>query len=416
MFLKSERLIINRFLFSKKTDGYISMFSWFSIIGIALGVAAIIIVMSVMNGFRIDLTKRMLGINSHLNIYSSTGSINNNSVEIIQNELDQNDFNMFLRSIETNGLLIKNEVSKGVLIRGYDYKDKDHYLYNAIKEGNYFKNKLNEVIIGDSLASSLNVRVGDKIKLAIPKSNITILGNIPSFKTLQIVGIFDFGLYEYDANLIFINANLSRKLLMLENKNYNQIEIFANQPKNIEKLNNKIKNIIHNNTLGLYSVTWKDKNSALINALKVEKNVMFLILTLIIFVASMNIISGLIIFVKEKNKDIGILKTFGLSDLSILKIFFTIGILIGLVGASLGVIIGIIFTINIKYIQVFLERILNTKLFAEEIYYLSSLPSEINIQEVIVVFVTSILISIISTIFPAIRSAKVDPIQTIRSE
>ena len=416
MYSKSERLLITRFLFSKKTDGYISIFSWFSVIGIALGVSAIIVVMSVMNGFRTDLTKRLLGINSHLNIYSNSNFVNFESIEIINNNLSKNEYENILSSIETNGLIINNDFSKGVLIRGYEFIDNKHYLFDSIIEGSYFEDVSNEIIIGDSLASSINVKVGDKIKLAIPKSDKTILGNIPRFKTLKIKGIFDFGMYEYDSNLIFIHADLARQLILLDNKNYNQLEIFLTDPENVEKLKYQIINIINDNNLNLFPVTWKDRNSSLINALKVEKNVMFLILTLIIFVASMNIISGLIIFVKEKNKDIGILKTFGISDFSILKIFFTIGILIGLIGATLGVLLGIIFTINIEHIQKYLEELLNTKLFAEEIYYLSSLPSEINIKEILIVFITSILISIFSTIFPAIRSAKVDPIQTIRNE
>ena len=416
MYSKSERLLIVRFLFSKKTDGYISIFSWFSVVGIALGVCAIIVVMSVMNGFRNDLTKRLLGINSHLNIYSNTNYINLETIEIINNNLSKNNYEKILSSIETNGLIIKDDISRGVLIRGYDFIDDNHYLFDSIIEGSYFKNKTNEIIIGDSLASSINLKVGDKIKLAIPKSDKTILGSIPRFKTLKIKGIFDFGMYEYDSNLIFIHADLARKLILLDDYAYNQLEIFLPDPENAEKLKNQILSIIKNYNLNLFPVTWQDRNSSLINALKVEKNVMFLILTLIIFVASMNIISGLIIFVKEKNKDIGILKTFGISDFSILKIFFTIGILIGLIGATLGVLLGIIFTINIDHIQKFLEKLLNTKLFAEEIYYLSSLPSEINIKEVLIVFITSILISIFSTILPAIRSAKVDPIKTIRNE
>ena len=416
MYSKAERLLITRFLFSKKTDGYISIFSWFSVIGIALGVSAIIVVMSVMNGFRNDLTLRLLGINSHLNIYSNVNYIDSESIEIINNNLSKNNYENILSSIETNGLIIKNDISHGVLIRGYDFIDDNHYLFDSIVEGNYFNNQPNEIIIGDSLASLLNVKVGDQIKLAIPKSDKTILGSIPRFKTLKIIGIFDFGMYEYDSNLIFIHADLARKLILLEDYSYNQLEIFLTDPENTEQIKYQILNIIKDNSLNLFPVTWKDRNSSLINALKVEKNVMFLILTLIILVASMNIISGLIIFVKEKNKDIGILKTFGISDFSILKIFFTIGILIGFIGATLGVLLGIIFTINIDHIQKFLEKLLNTKLFAEEIYYLSSLPSEINIKEIVIIFITSILISVFSTIFPAIRSAKVDPIKTIRNE
>ena len=322
MLSKSERLLINRFLFSKKSDGYISIFSWFSIIGIALGVSAIIIVMSVMNGFRSDLTKRLLGINSHINIYSPINLISSDSLKVIKNNLDHMYYENFIGSVETNGLIIKNNFSKGILIRGYDKIDESHYLHDSIIEGNYINNSINHVIIGDSLARSIDAKIGDKIKIAIPKSDNTILGNIPRFKTLTISGFFDFGLYEYDNNLIFINSNLARKLLILKENHFNKLEIFSNNTEDVIIVKNKITNIINTNKLNLYSVSWLERNSSLISALKVEKNVMFLILTLIIFVASMNIISGLIIFVKEKNKDIGILKTLGLSDKSILKIFF----------------------------------------------------------------------------------------------
>ena len=190
MYSKSERLLIARFLFSKKTDGYISIFSWFSIIGIALGVSAIIIVMSVMNGFRTDLVKRLVGINSHLNIYSNNNSIDSNTLQIIKNKLPTNEYINILSSIQTKGLIIKNEVSHGVLIRGYDFIDSKHYLFDSIVEGNYIRNNINEIIIGDSLAASINAKVGDKIKLAIPKSDKTILGDIPRFKTLIIKGVF----------------------------------------------------------------------------------------------------------------------------------------------------------------------------------------------------------------------------------
>ena len=416
MFSNSEQLLINRFLFSKKTDGYISIFAWFSIVGIALGVSAIIIVMSVMNGFRSDLTKRLLGINSHINIYSPIDDISSNSFNIIKNNLKNIEYNNFFGSVETNGLIIKNNLSRGVLIRGYDLIDSEHYLYKSISEGKLVNDSTNHVIIGDSLAKTINAKVGDKIKIAIPKSDNSILGNIPRFKTLTIKALFDFGLYEYDSNLIFINSKLARKLLILDDNSFNKLEIFIKNPEDVNNIKSKITDIINSNKLNLYSVSWLERNSSLINALKVEKNVMFLILTLIIFVASMNIISGLIIFVKDKNKDIGILKTLGLSDKSILKIFFSIGILIGLLGSTAGVIIGVAFTLNIQFIQNFLEKLLNTKLFAEEIYYLSSLPSEIRIEEIFLIFITSVLISMLSTIFPALRSSKVDPIKTIRNE
>ncbi len=416
MISKSERLLIFRFLFSKKSDGYVSIFAWFSIIGISLGVASIIIVMSVMNGFRIDLTNRIIGLNSHLNIYSFDNEITNKQANEIILNIGSSFFYQHHKSIETNGLIIKSNDSKGVMIKGYDEYDQDHYLFNSIKYGSLIKNLKSEILIGDSLANEMNLSVGDKVKIAIPKTDKTILGNIPRFKTLKVVGIFDLGLYEYDSNLIFLSSSLVRKLLLYDEDIYNKIEFFTLSPNEIELFKNKVELEISNLLLNFYSISWKDQNQTLINALKVEKNVMFIILSLIILVASLNIISGLIIFVKEKNKDIGILKTIGMSNKSIIKIFFTIGISIGLIGSLIGLIIGILFSINIKSIQKFLEYFLGTKLFSEEVYYLSSLPSKISANEVVYVLCVAIIISIISTIFPALSSARIDPIKSLKSE
>ena len=416
MLSKSERLLIFRFLFSKKSDGYVSIFAWFSIIGISLGVAAIIIVMSVMNGFRIDLTNRIIGLNSHLNIYSFDKEIANKQADELILNIDSTFFYQYFKSIETKGLVIKNNESKGVMIKGYDDYDKDHYLVNAMREGSLIKNPINEILIGDSLANEMNLSIGDKVKIAIPKTDKTILGNIPRFKTLEVVGIFDLGLYEYDSNLIFLSASLVRKLLLYDEGIYNKIEFFTSFPNDVDLFKNHLEVEISKLLLNFYAISWKDQNQTLINALKVEKNVMFIILSLIILVASLNIISGLIIFVKEKNKDIGILKTFGMTNKSIIKIFFTIGISIGLIGSLIGLIIGILFTINIKSIQKFLEHLLGTKLFSEEVYYLSSLPSKISFNEVVYVLCVAIIISIISTIFPALSSARIDPIKSLRSE
>ena len=416
MLSKSERLLIFRFLFSKKSDGYVSIFAWFSIIGISLGVAAIIIVMSVMNGFRIDLTNRIIGFNSHLSIYSFDNVIKNKDADNLILNINKLLFIKHYKSLETNGLIINKNESKGVMIKGYDQYNKDHYLFNSIKKGSLIKNPKSDVLIGDSLANLINVSVGDKIKIAIPKTDKTILGNIPRFKTLEIVGIFDLGLYEYDSNLIFLSSDLVRKLLLYESNIYNKIDFFIQVPDEIDSFKKHLKIKISNLKLDLYPLSWKDNNQTLINALKVEKNVMFIILSLIILVASLNIISGLIIFVKEKNKDIGILKTIGMTNISIIKIFFTIGISIGVIGSLLGLIIGILFTINIKVIQNTLENLLGTKLFSEEVYYLSSLPSKISINEVIYVLCVAVIISIISTIFPALSSARIDPIKSLRNE
>jgi len=411
-----ERLLIKRFLFSKKTDGYISVFSWFSVIGIMIGVAAIIIVMSVMNGFREELTTRLLGINGHLNIYSQSGQITHNEIKLINN-LKIKNIKIF-PLVETQALLISNETSKGVYLRGYENIDltDTHFLNNKIVRGHLFTDNPNDIVIGYALANKLGLAIGEKIKIAIPKTDKTIFGNIPRFKTLHITGIFNVGMYEYDSNFVFTNLDIPRKLLMIEDNNYNKIELFTQDPNNIEQVQLEIDNKIKTMNNQLYSLSWKENNSSLINALNVEKNVMFLILTLIILVASMNIISGLIIFVKEKNKDIAILKTIGLSNSSLMKIFMSIGLLIGLIGTSLGGLLGVVFSINISSIQNILEKLFKTDLFAKEIYYLSSLPSRLDQIEVLYVVLISLIISLFATVFPAYRSSLIDPIKSLKND
>ena len=415
LFSSYEILLIKRFLFSKKTDGFISIFSWFSIIGITIGVAAIIIVMAVMNGFREELISRLLGINGHLNIYSNTGQITKEEVNIIKSDFSDN---QLIPLIQTQALVISNEFSKGVFLRGYDneYLDDLHFLKKNIVEGKLFGNNINDIVIGYVLANKFGLSVGDEIKIAIPKTDNTIFGNIPRFKTLTVSGILNLGMYEYDSNFVFSNISIARKLLVLEDQNFNLIEIFTQSPNNIEIIQDKVNRRIITNNFRLYTSSWKENNSTLINALNVEKNVMFLILTLIILVASMNIISGLIIFVKEKNKDIGILKTIGLSNKSLIKIFLSIGLIIGLIGTIFGGLVGVIFSLNIKSIQFFIENILHTDLFAKEIYYLSNLPSRVDNLEVFYVLIISIIICLIATTIPAYRSMKVDPIKSLKND
>ncbi len=416
MLSKSEILITKRFLFSKKTEGYVSIFSWFSIIGIALGVASIIIVMSVMNGFRTNLTERLIGVNSHLNIYSFNEKINLEEINKLKKNLDSKDYDKLLTSIETQGLVVNNKISKGVIIRGYEDFNLNHYLYNKIITEKLFAINFDEIVIGDALAKELKLKIGDKLKLAIPKTDKSLLGDIPRFKTLTVKGIFDFGMYEYDVGLVFISLELAQRLLLYKNNYFNRIEFYLKNPLLVDKFKKQIDLNITNKSLSLYSLSWVERNSSLMNALKVEKNVMFLILSLIIVVASMNIISGLVIFVKEKNKDIAILKTLGFRKAEILKVFFLIGLTIGLIGTVFGTFFGIIITENLKYIQKVLESLLETQLFSEEVYFLSTLPSDIKYEEVFFVFFISLIITILSTIFPAIRASNIDPVNILKNE
>ena len=247
LFTSYEKLLILRFLYSKKSDGFISIFSWFSIVGITIGVGAFIIVMSVMNGFREEITSRLLGINGHLNIYSDQN-------EILKDELDyfsQLNNDIILTPLtQTQALLISKDSSKGVFLRGYDlnFISESHFIYNKIKKGKLFSNK-NEIIIGYALAKNLRLKIGDKIKIAIPKTDKTIFGNIPRFKTLNIVGIFNLGMYEYDSNFVFTNSEIANKLILINKESFNKIEVFIDDPNLIEKDQKIINKIINDNNL-----------------------------------------------------------------------------------------------------------------------------------------------------------------------
>ena len=375
MLSRSEILITRRFLFSKKTEGYVSIFSWFSIVGISLGVAAIIIVMSVMNGFRSNLIERLIGVNSHINIYSINEKIEIEKIEKIKKQLNPKNYKEVFSSIETQGLIISDNTSKGVIMRAYEKISTEHYLYQRIISKKIAEIGFNRIIIGDALAKELNLKIGDEIKIAIPKTDRSLLGNIPRFKTLKIDGIFDFGMYEYDSNLVFISLELARKLLLFEEGVFNRLEFYLYDPLEVNDFKTIINSSIKDNDLNLYQLTWIDRNSSLMNALKVEKNVMFLILALIVIVASMNIISGLIIYVKEKNKDIAILKTLGFSNYSLLKIFFSIGLTIGLIGTISGTLLGIIVTENLLIIQNFLEKPIKAP---DQIHFLLNRPDDMS--------------------------------------
>ena len=413
-----EYLLFKRFFFSRKNEGYISIISWFSLIGISLGVAVLIIVMSVMNGFRDELIERIVGINGHINIFSNNNIINDKEIKLLRENFSSKNY-IFNSTIITQGLVISNNSSRGVYLKSLkdsELSDNNNFFTN-IKIGRIFNNNSNEAIIGNNLSKKLGVTFNDDIKIAIPKSDSTIFGNIPRYKTLKIVGIFELGMYEYDSNFIFVPLNIGRSLLLLDDKQFNKVEIFLDNPENIDEFSKLFTNeLLNNNLSNLYISSWKDNNKSFLDALRIERNVMFLILVLIILIASLNIISGLVIFVKDKNKDIGILRTLGMSKFSLLKIFLLIGFSIGLLGTISGLILGLIFCININKIQIFLEKIFNIDLFSSEIYFLSSLPARIDYYEIIFICLISLLISLLASIYPAIKSSRINPIKIIRNE
>ena len=281
-----EYILYKRFFLSRKNEGYISIISWFSLIGISLGVAVLIIVMSVMNGFREELVSRIIGINGHINIFSNFDIIEEKDF----NNITTNEpfHNLQINPIiETQGLLISDTKSKGIFIRSLNHKylqQRDEFINNVV-QGKIYSDNSNEILIGIEMAKSLNLNINDKIRIAIPKTDNTLLGNIPRFKTLNITGIFNLGVYEYDLNFVFVPLSIGQSILSYEKDQFNNIEIFIEEPEEAQKYKLLLQNFFYENNLNyLYTSTWKDLNQSFFEALKIERNVMFLILVLIIMV------------------------------------------------------------------------------------------------------------------------------------
>jgi len=405
-----EKEITFRYLKTRKKDGFLNIISIFSFIGISLGVAVLIIVMSVMNGFRTELINKIVGFNAHVTIKPYENTINiekikNNNLNLISKEL------IFSNSGEA--IVINKNYTKGLVLRGYN--NKDFPKLDVVKKGNLIgnPNKLikNYISIGKELSFNLDLKIGDKISIMSPTGIETIIGSLPKQEIFIISSIFDSGLADFDANIAFIN------LLTLENffgfkKENRNLEIYLKNPSNIEDIKVKIQEIFDNE----FVYTWSDMNSSLFSALKVERNVMFIILSLIIIVAAFNIISGLTILVKNKTRDIAILKSIGVLNKSITKIFFLIGIIIGTTATIFGIFLGVIFSLYIENLREFLSNTFNISLFPEEIYFLSTMPSEMNPTSIFIISLCSILITIIVSIFPAIRASKLDPVKGLKYE
>ena len=410
MISQLEKEITFRYLKTRKKDGFLNIISIFSFIGISLGVAVLIIVMSVMNGFRSELINKIVGFNAHVTVKPYENAIdikklNNKNLKIISNEL------VFSNSGEA--IVINKDYTKGLLLRGY--KREDFSKLEIVKQNSFIGNPddLNEnnISIGKELSFDLNLKLGDKIMIMSPSGIQTIIGDLPKQQSFIINSIYDSGLAEFNKNVAFININTLDVFFDLSKKDRN-LEIYLKDPVNIEKLKEKIQLIFNEE----FVYSWSDINSSLFSALKVERNVMFIILSLIIIVAAFNIISGLTILVKNKTREIAILKSIGVLNKSIIKIFFLVGVIIGTSATFFGIFLGVMFSLYIENIRSFLSDIFNISLFPEEIYFLNKMPSEIEPNSIFIISFCSIIITILVSIFPAIKASKLDPVKALKYE
>ena len=406
-----EKEITFRFLKARKKDGFLNVISIFSFIGISLGVAVLIIVMSVMNGFRTELINKIVGFNSHITVKS----YNKNGID--RNKLEINNLKFIAKNLifsnSGEAIILKNKTSKGIVLRGYQSNEFSNLTIIKNDKFRGDKNQLdkNSISIGNELSFSLDLKIGDKITLMSPSGVETIIGSMPKQKTFQITSVFNSGLADFDNNIALINLDTLDDFFDFDKKD-RSLEIYLKDPKNIESQKKIVQKVFDQE----FIYTWADMNSSLFSALKIERNVMFIILSLIIIVAAFNIISGLTILVKNKTRDIAILKSIGVLNKSIIKIFFLIGVIIGTSATIFGIFLGVTFSLYIENFRQFLSSTFNISLFPEEIYFLSSMPSEINFSSILLISVCSILITILVSIFPAFKAANLDPIQALKYE
>ena len=411
MISKIERIIAFRYLIPKKKEGFLRVISIFSFTGIALGVAILIIVMSVMNGFRTELINKILGFNPHIIVKPYEKKINKediNNLNVLKEDILRTAF-----TFSGQGILINRENTTGILVRSYLQNDikKINLIKNGIVDGSLNSFNKNTISIGKELAISMGLIIGDEITLMSTSNLQTPFGNLPLQEKFTISSVFSTGLVEFDQNVIFMPFENANSLFELSEMDID-LEIFLNKPDKVQLVKEKIQKIFSDH----YVYSWADLNKSFFSALKVERNVMFIILTLIIIVAAFNIISGLTILVKNKTKEIAILRTLGISKNSIAKVFFLTGFIIGLLATITGVTIGILFSYYIEEIRVLITSVFNIRLFPEEIYFLSQMPSEINLGYIFIISFFSLFITFLATIFPSLSAARLDPIKALKYE
>ena len=410
MFSKVERIISSRNLRPKKKEGFLKIISIFSFLGIMLGVAILIIVMSVMNGFKTDLTNKIIGLNPHVVIQSNGFNIDEKYISKIKNNFKDISIS---KTYSGEGVIIKNDQAKGIIFKGVDNGEKkiQEFLEKNIVSGDIKKFKKNNIFIGSELAFNLNLNEGDRINLMSSAFVATPLGSLPKQENFKIAGIFNTGFVEFDQNIIFLIIEDALSIFEKDNKDQN-LEIYLKDPLQANTYKKEIEKFNQN----YFIYTWSDLNKSFFSALKVERNVMFIILTLIIIVAAFNIISGLTILIKNKTKEIAILKTLGLNNTSIKKTFFLTGFTIGFFATLSGIFLGIIFSLNIEKVRMFLSTVFKLEIFPSDIYFLEKLPSEISLSSIFIIFILSLLVSAIASYIPARHISKMKTFRALKYE
>ncbi len=412
MFSPFEFMLAGRYLRARKAEGFVSVIAGFSFLGIMLGVATLIIVMSVMNGFRHELITRILGLNGHLSIYASTPLTDYNAMSLRLEELEG--IVSVSPMIEGQVLVTSNGHSSGALARGMRQSDlaRKPILSTSIIDGDMANFTDFNVAIGTKLAQKFGLVVGDPITLVSPKTKPGPFGGMPVSRTFTVGLIFDVGMFEYDSGFVFMPLDTAQ-IFFQTPQGVSSLEVVTENPADIADSRRRIQTAVDGQA-GVYD--WRDMNGSFFTALQVERNVMFLILTMIILVAAFNIISSMIMLVKDKGRDIAIMRTMGATRGSMMRIFMMTGASIGIIGTGVGALAGILFALNIESIRQSIQALSGTELFSEEIYFLSKLPAIVEWDEVFLIVGMAFILSILATIYPAWRAARLDPVEALRYE
>jgi len=408
-----ERMVAFRYLRARRQEGFVSVIAIFSLLGIALGVATLIIVMSVMNGFRADLLARILGLNGDLGVYAESGGLSDFDAAA-QKVREVPGVARVTPLVEGQVMATSEAGAAGALVRGIRPEDLRslRLLADHIVQGTLADFDDDGVAVGDRLARRLGVAVGSPITVVSPQGTATAFGTMPRVKTYHVVALFNVGMYEYDNSFIYAPLDAAQLFFRLPGE-VSSLEVFVADPDRVRE-----ERLLIAAALGghVQIVDWQQANSSLFNAVEIERNVMFLILTLIIVVAAFNIISSMIMMVKDKGRDIAILRTMGASRAMILRIFMLSGASIGIVGTIAGFALGVAFTRNIEAIRQFVQHIVGTDLFAAEIYFFTRIPARIDSSEVAAVVIMALALSFLATLYPSWRAARLDPVEALRYE